>query len=165
MEQNHKKFHLRLNLFDSIILVLALLVGGVALFFLFHKDNLVASTAATATYTIRLQYCAPEIEGEIQPGDQLEDAIKNLDLGTVVSVTYTTTPAYILNEDTLTYECQSNPQYINAEIVVTCPVTLTEDEILLTSGYRIRGDEAVYVRGPGYLGSGIILEVEREGIA
>ncbi len=164
----HKKFRLRLNLFDTIILILALIVGG-ALVVISQRDSLSTSTAvtttyATATYTIRLQYCAPEIEGAIQPGDQLEDAVKNLDLGTVVSVTYSPTPTYVLNEETLVYEYQENPLYLNADIVVTSPVTLTEDEILLTSSYRIRGGETVYVRGPGYLGSGMILDIEREGL-
>ncbi len=165
MEQN-KKFRLRLNLFDGIVLVLALIVGGVLAFHYLTPEEVTVSVVQTktATYTIRLRNTVPEIVDQIQPGDQLEDAVKNLDLGTVVSVSATPSPTVVLDESTLTYLEQVHPYYMDVDIVVTCPATVTEDQILLTSSYRIRGDETIYVRGPGYLGSGIVLSIDR-GVA
>ncbi len=166
-EQHTPKFRLRLNLFDTIVLVLALVVGAVILLLSMGSD--VATTTAvnttTATYTIRLQNAVLELEDQVQAGDALEDAIRNLALGTVVSATYTPTPIYVLNEETQTYEVVDSPIYINADIVVTSTATTSQDTISLTSGYDILSGQTIYVRGPGYLGSGIIINIDREGLA
>ena len=40
-------------------------------------------------------------------------------------------------------------------------VTYGEEDILVGSGYELRVGEKIYVRGPGYLGSGEVYAIER----
>ncbi len=165
MEQNTPKFRLRLNLFDTIVLILALVVGGVLLLTSTTSLEVISSPEVkTATYTIRLRDTVAEVVDAIEVGDQLEDAVKNLDLGQVVSVTSQPSLQTVLDEENLVYYSQPHPTYLNVDIVVTAPASMTEDEIILSSGYTIRGADVIYVRGPGYLGSGIVMDIDR-GIA
>lgn len=58
MEHNTPKFRLRLNLFDGIVLVLALAVGALLLWMSLKPsagDQGTASTASTVRYTVRFQ--------------------------------------------------------------------------------------------------------------
>ena len=88
MEQNTPKFRLRLNLFDTIVLVLALAVGAFLLWRAVKPAAPVqADPTATSTirYTVRFQRWIPGTSEIIQPGDRIADNIKNYEVGHVVS--------------------------------------------------------------------------------
>ena len=88
MELNTPKFRLRLNLFDGIVLVLALAVGAFLLWRAVKPAAPVqADPAATSTirYTVRFQRWIPGTSEIIQPGDRIADNIKNYEVGHVVS--------------------------------------------------------------------------------
>lgn len=88
MEENKYKFRLRLNLFDGIILVVALAVAAVLLWMAVKPQavsNESSTAAATVRYTIRFQRWIEGTSSIIQPGDKLVDNIKNNELGQVVS--------------------------------------------------------------------------------
>ncbi len=165
--QNPQKFRLRLNLFDTVILILALVIGAVILLFSAGEDvsALPDSNTTTATYTIRLQNAVPQITDQAQVGDALEDAVRNLNLGNVVSATYNPSPLHLFDEETQRFVVVDSPDYVDMDIVVSCPASLVEDAITLSSGYAIRSGQSIYVRGPGYMGSGIILSIDRAGLA
>ena len=58
MEHNTPKFRLRLNLFDGIVLVLALAVGALLLWMSLKPsagEQGTAATASTVRYTVRFQ--------------------------------------------------------------------------------------------------------------
>lgn len=167
MEQNTPKFRLRLNLFDTIVLVLALAVGAFLLWNTLKPaapvESEVANTA-TVRYTIRFLKW-PEGKSElIHPGDKLVDTIKNYELGTVVSAQATPALAMELNQVSRQYELVEIPTYEDILVTVESPCTITDDAITLGGGYVIRVGGTTYLRGQGYMASGPVINIEREGL-
>ena len=145
MEQNNHKFRLRLNLFDAIILVAVLLVGAAAAWIGLRSGGETAPTAAPVRYTVLFQKMKEGESALIQPGDQLEDAVKNYQMGSVVYV----------NAVLEGYE----DVYVTVES--TCTTSGDGGALLLGGGYDFRVGQLAYVRGPGYMGSGPVTEIER----
>ena len=88
MEQKTPKFRLRPNLFDGIVLVLALAVGALLLWTALKPAPTVDQPAAetsTVRYVVRFQRWMEGTGALIEEGDKLVDNIKNYDLGRVVS--------------------------------------------------------------------------------
>ena len=86
MEQNKKAFRLHLNLFDAIVILVAVAAAGVLLW---SQIKPAAPSAAPAAekiqYTIVLKKTVPGTGEQVQPGDALVDVVKNYELGNVVS--------------------------------------------------------------------------------
>lgn len=164
MEEN-KGFRLKLNLFDGIVILLALAVAAVLLYMNLKPaapaGDTSAPAAATTQYTIRLQKTLPGTGELIEAGDALVDVVKNFELGTVVSATVMPATDSIINEEAKAYVTAEIPGYEDIEIVVESSVTYGEENILVGSGYKLRVGEKIYVRGPGYLGSGEVYAIER----
>ena len=164
MEEN-KGFRLKLNLFDGIVILAALAVGAVLLYMNLKPAAPAGDTstpaAATTHYTIRLQQTLPGTGELIEAGDALVDVVKNFELGTVVSATVMPATDSIINEEAKAYVTAEIPGYEDIEIVVESSVTYGEENILVGSGYKLRVGEKIYVRGPGYLGSGEVYAIER----
>ena len=164
MEEN-KGFRLKLNLFDGIVILAALAVGSVPRNMNRKPAAPAGDTstpaAATTQYTIRLQKTLPGTGELIEAGDALVDVVKNFELGTVVSATVMPATDSIINEEAKAYVTAEIPGYEDIEIVVESSVTYGEENILVGSGYKLRVGEKIYVRGPGYLGSGEVYAIER----
>ena len=164
MEEN-KGFRLKLNLFDGIVILAALAVGAVLLYMNLKPaapaGDTSAPAAATTQYTISLQKTLPGTGELIEAGDALVDVVKNFELGTVVSATVMPATDSIINEEAKAYVTAEIPGYEDIEIVVESSVTYGEENILVGSGYKLRVGEKIYVRGPGYLGSGEVYAIER----
>ena len=164
MEEN-KRFRLKLNLFDGIVILIALAVAAVLLYTQLKPaaPSADASTPAASTtqYTIRLQKTLPGTADLIKKGDALVDVVKNYSLGSVVSATAMPATDIIVNEDAKAYVTAEIPGYEDIEIVIEASVTYGEEDILVGSGYELRVGEKIYVRGPGYLGSGEVWAIER----
>ena len=166
MEQHNGKFRLKLNLFDSIVLVVALAVGA---FLLWSALKPAASTpvgeptaTSTVRYTIRFQRMLEGSGSLIQPGDALVDTIKNYQLGNVVSVEIVPAQSQILDHDSREYVLAEVAGYEDALVTVESPCTISSDTILLDGGYTLRVGATSYVRGSGYMGSGPVISIERE---
>ena len=87
MEQ--KKFRLRLNLFDGIVLALALAVGAFLLWTAMKPqipDEAAPASTSSVRYTVRLQRCILGTSELIRTGDQVADNIKNYVVGEVTAV-------------------------------------------------------------------------------
>ena len=164
MEEN-KGFRLKLNLFDGIVILAALAVGAVLLYMNLKPAAPAGDTstpaAATTQYTIRLQKTLPGTGELIEAGDALVDVVKNFELGTVVSATVMPATDSIINEEAKAYVTAEIPGYEDIEIVVESSVTYGEEKILVGPGYELRVGEEIFVRGPGYLGSGEVYAIER----
>ena len=88
MEQNTQKFRLKLNLFDGIVLVLAVAVAAFLLWRAMKPAVQVPmdpSVTSTVRYTVRFQRWTPGTSALIQAGDRIADNIKNYEIGQVVS--------------------------------------------------------------------------------
>ena len=167
MEQSNPKFRLRLNLFDGLILVLVLVVGGALVWFGLRSDGGSGqeSAAGTVRYTILIQRMAQGDSELIQPGDQLEETVENHRLGTVVSVRAEPALAQVLDQENRCYVQPQLEGYEDVYITVESACTQQEDALLLDGGYDFRVGQAITARGPGYMGSGRVTQIEREGQA
>lgn len=161
MEANNRKFRLRLNLFDAIVIVLALAAGALLLWNRFKPSQPSAPAAQSIQYTIRLKRVQPGAGDLIQAGDTLVDTVKNYELGQVVSCQVTPAAQVIRDDGAQAYVKAEIPGYEDLYIVLKSSASISDEKILLDSGYQIRVGEAVYARGPGYFGSGEVYAIER----
>ena len=164
-----QKFRFKLNLFDSIVLVLALCVGAF-LGYTYLKpapaptEEAGAVTTDTIRYTIKFQKMMEGTETLVEPGDVLIDNVKNYVLGTVVSTE--AVPCTSRVEDHI------NKRVVRAEVpgCVDLMVTVESDRatlgsysVVLDGGYNLRVNTYAYIKGEGYMASGPIMFIEREG--
>ena len=165
MERNEGRFRLKVNLFDGIVILLALAVAAVLLWSQLKPaasgGETAGPAASTMHYTVRLLKTIPGTGALVQPGDALRDVVKNYDLGTVVSATVLPATDSIINEDTHSYVTAEIPGYEDVEIVIESKATYDSEAVLVGGGYDIRVGDEIFVRGPGYLGSGEVWAMER----
>jgi len=164
MAQKPEKFRLRLNLFDSIVLILALAAGA---FLLWNalKPDAAPEQADTSTirYTVRLQRWPEGTSAAVKEGARLTDSIRNYEMGRVVSVE--TEPAWeqVVDHENRKYVRAVIPGYEDVLITVEASGTVTEEAVTVGNGYVVRVGARAYVQGDGFLGSGYVYAIEREG--
>ena len=166
MEENKYKFRLRLNLFDGIILVVALAVAAVLLWMAVKPQavsNESSTAAATVRYTIRFQRWIEGTGSIIQPGDKLVDNIKNNELGQVVSTQAVPAQTQLLDQESHSYVLAAVPGYEDILVTVEAPCTVSEEAVILGSKFQLLVGSTAYIRGEGYMASGPIISIEREG--
>lgn len=163
MEQNTRKFRLRLNLFDAIVLIVVLLAGGAFAWLNLRSSQSdgTASTSKTLRYTVVFQKMAQGDSQMIHSGDKLEDAIKNYSIGTVVSVETKPAVAQVLDQTQRRYVDAELEGYEDVYVTVESPCTDNGEKLVLGGGYDIWVGQTAYVRGPGYMGSGPVTAMER----
>ncbi len=161
MEQNNAKFRLRLNLFDCAVILIALALGGLLLWRQMRPAAEVQE-AAKVRYTIVLKQ-ALEGTGElVQPGDTLVDSVKNFQLGQAVDSWTEPATKSIVDEDAKAYVTAEIPGYEDVYIQVESTATVTDEKVLVGGSYALMVDDEIFVRGPGYIGSGRVYAIERE---
>ena len=164
MEQKKGKFGLRLNLFDCIVILAAVVVAALLLWSRMRPEDTAAAAVPAASefqYTIVLQKTVEGTGAMVKESDALVDTVKNYDMGTVVSVETVPATKSILDHGNAAYVTAEIPGYEDVYIVVKSTATASEEQVVLGSGYVVRVGESVYVRGPGYLGSGEVYAMER----
>lgn len=164
MEQNTPKFRLRLNLFDGVILVVALALGAFLLWSALKpaaQEGGAAPSSSTVRYTVLFQRMLQGSSQLIQPGDALEDAIKNFKLGKVVSVQAAPAESQVLDNESRQYVLSNLEGYEDVYVTVESACTDNGESLLLDGGYDFRVGQLTYVRGPGYMGSGPVTAIER----
>jgi len=165
---NTSKFRLRLNLFDGIVLVLALALGGILLWTNLKPASPAGGAPAdssTVRYTVRFQKWLEGTGSLIQEGDKLVDNIKNYELGQVVSAEVVPAVSQQLDHEGRQYVQTIIPGYEDVLVTVESPCTISEESVTLGGGYSLRVGGTAYIRGEGYMASGPIIAMEREGQA
>ena len=166
MEQKTPKFRLRLNLFDGIVLILALAVGVLLLWTALKPEPAAdqpAATTSTVRYVVRFQKWMEGTGSLIEEGDKLVDNIKNYDLGQVVSTQVVPVEYQMLDHENREYVLSDLEGYEDILVTVESSCTVG-DIILLGGGYELRVGSIAYIRGEGYMASGPIISIEREGL-
>ena len=170
MEQKTPKFRLRLNLFDGIVLILALAVGAFLLWNALKpaatpSADAPVATTSTVRYTIRVQRFPEGTGSLIKVGDELVDNIKNYSMGKVVDTEIVPAVSLVMNHDEKKYQLTQVPgmEDILVTVEFTCPEN--EENIVLSGGYTLRVGMTTYIRGKGYMASGPVIAIEREGQA
>ena len=161
MEQ--KRFRLKLNLFDGIVLLLAAAVAAFLLWRLIRPEVPTQSdptVASTVRYTVRFQRWAPGTSGIIEAGDQIMDNIKNYEVGQVVSAEAVPALSQTLDIWNYRYVWMELDGFEDVLVTIEAPCTVTDAAIIVGGGYEIRVGNMSYFRGEGYMGSGLIVAVE-----
>lgn len=164
MEQQTPKFRLRLNFFDSIVLLLALLAGAFLLWRAVaphQAENVAIPQTQQVRYTIRLTRALPILEELVQPGQSITDSARNNALGTVVEVQCEPGTYFTLSEREHAWINAPVPDRINVNMTVEASATGDDSQLLINGSYALRVGDKIYVRGPGYIGSGDVIASER----
>lgn len=164
MEQNTSKFRLKLNLFDGIVLVLALAAAAFLLWRAVKADAPVqADPAATTTvrYTIRFKRWIPGTSEIIQPGDQIADNIKNYEVGKVVSAQAVPSTMQVADQESRRWVWAELEGFEDVLVTIEAPCTVTDENTTVGGGYNLRVGAQAFLKGEGYMGSGPIISVEQ----
>lgn len=165
MEPKSNQFRLRLNLFDGIVLVLALAAAAVLLWSALKPGAAPAedaSTASTIRYTVLFQRWLEGTSTAIHQGDRLTDSIRNYDIGRVVSAQAFPCQAIRLDNVSRSYVLATMEGYEDVHVVVEAPCVITEESVTVGGGYPVRVGESVFIQGDGYLATGFVIAMERE---
>ncbi len=160
-----KNFRLRLNLFDGIVLVLALAVGAFLLWRALRPAQAAeagaSSSASTVRYTVRFSRWPEGTSSLVQVGDKLEDNIKNYKLGTVVKAEAAPCETLLLDHDAHAYVLAYTEGYEDVLVTVESQAVVAGKAVTVGGGYEVRVGAMAYIRGEGYMASGYIVAIER----
>ena len=163
MEQNTQKFRLKLNLFDGIVLVLAVAVAAFLLWRAMKPAVQVPmdpSVTSTVRYTVRFQRWTPGTSALIQAGDRIADNIKNYEIGQVVSAEAEPARIQVLDTQNRRYVWAEMDGFEDVLVTIEAPCTVSDAAITVGGGYELRVGSTGYFRGAGYMGSGPIVAIE-----
>lgn len=163
MELNVPSFRLKLNLFDGIILAIALAAAAVLAWLILSppltdKDDV---TQGTAQYTVHLTRWPEGTSSLVQIGDEITDNLYNRALGEIVDIK--TEPCRILVVDVI------NRRQVMAEVegyedvLVTLESPCEIHKFSVTAGedhYPLQVGNMAFLRGAGYMGSGVVERIE-----
>ena len=164
MEQ--KKFRLRLNLFDGIVLALALAAGAFLLWNAMKPqipDEAAPAAASRVRYTVRLRSCIPGTSELIRAGDEVADNIKNYVVGNVTSAEAVPNRRRVLDRENLRKTWVETDVFEDILLTLEAPCQITDSAITLDGGYELRVGSTAYLRGVGYMGSGPVVAIEEVG--
>ena len=163
MEQNERKFRLKLNLFDGILLVLAVAAAAFLLWRAMKPAVQVPmdpSVTSTVRYTVRFQRWTPGTSALIQAGDRIADNIKNYEIGQVVSAEAEPARIQVLDTQNRRYVWAEMDGFEDVLVTIEAPCTVSDAAITVGGGYELRVGSTGYFRGEGYMGSGPIVAIE-----
>lgn len=163
MEQNTQKFRLKLNLFDGIVLVLAVAAAAFLLWRAMKPAVQVPmdpSVTSTVRYTVRFQRWTPGTSALIQAGDRIADNIKNYEIGQVVSAEAEPARIQVLDTQNRRYVWAEMDGFEDVLVTIEAPCTVSNAAITVGGGYELRVGSTGYFRGEGYMGSGPIVAIE-----
>lgn len=166
MEQKKTERKWSLNLFDIIIILIAVAAAAGILWWKAGGVSGGADTAAgvssTVTYTVELTNISEDLSDSFQVGDKLVDGVKKYDMGTVTAVEirpYTVQNADVADQKYIDAEV---PGKVTALLTVKSSCTISGGTIKTASGFTVRIGASVSVKGPGYMGTGTLVAIERE---
>ena len=163
MEQKPEKFRLRLNLFDSVVLLLALAAGALLLWTALKPgDAPRQAEVATIRYTLRFQRWLEGTSSAIHEGARLTDSIRNYEMGNVVSAQAVPAVEQVLDHEGRAYVLTEISGFEDVLVTVEAPGTAGQEAVALGSGYVLRVGAQAFVQGDGFLASGYVYAIDRE---
>ena len=163
MAQKPEKFRLRLNLFDSIVIILALAVGALLLWNALKPDTAPEQVeTSTVRYTLCFQRWIEGTSSVIKEGARLTDSVRNYELGNVVSTQAIPATEQLTDVTTKSYVQAVLEGYEDVLVTVEAPCVKTEESITLGGGYALRVGATAFIQGDGFLASGFVYAIERE---
>lgn len=161
MENNGKqRIKLRLNIFDIVIIGVAIVALILVIIWKMPKNTLAPSGGKTINYTIEITMLKDASE-HIGEGDAIIEAKKNYELGNVVSVEVKPDVRIALDYEQGKATSSVNPLSEKALIEISATVSETEKSVRTQSEFELLVGKQIDVKGPGYAGSGYIVSIER----
>lgn len=161
MEQ--KRFRLKLNLFDGIVLLLAVAAAAFLLWRALKPELPVQAdpgAVSTVRYTVRFQRWTPGTSHVIEAGDRIVDNIKNYEVGQVVSAQVIPAMTQTLELLEQRYVWKEMEGFEDVLVTIESPCVITDATITVGGGYELRVGSTGYFKGEGYMGSGPIVAIE-----
>ena len=170
--KNRGEIYLRLNFFDVVVILIALVVGGMLLWNRPQPEEvpeedpmeeIVEEVPETAQvrYTICLKKTVKGTGELVKPGAALIDNSNDHNVGEILQVRVEAATGVILDQINGVYRKEEIPGYEDIYITVESTVIKEEGKFLLDGGSVLRVGEVIYVKGPGYTASGNVYEIER----
>lgn len=159
-----KKFQLKLNLFDTVILAVAFCAAMVLGYMMLKPapQQQEGPVVNTVQYVVRFNKMIEGAGSLIKPGDKLVDTVKNYNLGTVVGVEVMPCNVPVIDNENKRTVNAVVEGYEDVLVTVEGTGTMSESCFVLDGGYNLRVDAITYVRGNGYMGSGPVVSIVRE---
>lgn len=162
MEQKNQKIKFRLNVFDAVVLVIALAVGGLFLWQTYNTNsNVVVAKNQELHYQILIKEASEGTGANIPIGSGLIDVVKNYDLGTITKVEVMPTEKQVLNHLEKEYQTAYLEGFEDILVDMVVQVNNTESAIIADGGFEVRVGELVYMRGAGYMAAGYVYTMDR----
>ena len=163
MEQNRPKFRLRLNLFDGIILVVALAAAALLGWLALHPTPSSADMVSDGTvqYTVRLNRWPLGTSSLVRIGDKVVDNTKDQPLGEVVDIRVEPTRMMVVNQAERRQVLAPVEGYEDVLLTIQSPCEVSKNSVeLAEKEFILRVNNTIYLRGEGYMGSGPIESME-----
>lgn len=155
------KNRLSLNLFDAIVLMIALAVGGFLLWQMLAPEEGASAKSGVIEYTISIKEVQEGTSDLVVVGSEIYDVVKNYHLGTVISSTSSPAQKQVLNHSTKSYQTSYLEGYEDIEVRLTTTMTESDTDILADAGFEMRVGTLLYMRGAGYMAVGYITQINR----
>jgi len=167
MENKQSKPHLKVSIFD-VIIIAVVIISAAVLIFVWRASGKSSGTAIITKpvhYTIQLAGMIDGAAEKIKKGDTIIDSTKKFNMGTVESVSIAPATIPVNNKQTGDTVLALVPDKETASVELVCNCSTTDSQILAASGYLVRVGEVVHAAGPGYAGLGYIVEINREDLS
>lgn len=160
--EDKRKFQLQLNLFDGIVLAVALIAAALLAWFVLRPEKQESPKNATETYyTIHLEKMLDGTASMVQVGDQLVDALGDTELGTVTSVEVIPSRSLVLDQQKRAFVLSAVEGYEDVLVTLKVPLNVSDRTITIGNGYVVRVGSMTYLRGAGFMARGPIVAIER----
>ncbi len=164
-----KKISWKLNLFDIGLIAVVVIAAAIFAFMKLGGSSTPvdpstdqpAPPPASVRYVVQVEQALPQTAEQVAVGQHLYERTRKEDMGVIETLEIT--PAQTLTKDELsgTFHFVEVPDRVDVTMTLSSPATFSDTAIVLASGLEVRAGNSVRVLGPGYYGSGYILEVER----
>jgi hypothetical protein len=160
--ENKKKFHF--SIFDIIIILVVLAVAAVVVYIFRPSGSTslnIGGSSGTVVYTVELTNMPEGTADMVSVGDTINDSTKNYGMGTVLSVDSGPYTTYVPDVSSGVSRCVTVPGYETVYITIQSPATITDSTITTSGGYVVRVGNSSTAEGPGYAGTGYVVDIER----
>lgn len=161
MEQKKEKMKFHLNLFDAMVMIVALAVGAVILWQMLDQNSSTTLRTTQVQYAITIKEASGGTGDLIPVGSSLTDAVKNYDLGVILSKEVYPAEKQVLNHFEHEYQTAYLEGYEDIVVELLVDVTETSTELVIDGGYELRVGDLIYMRGAGYMAAGYITRIDR----
>lgn len=166
MEKERKQRRSIFNLFDLVLIVIAVILG-IVLYLGARRDEDPAGTAGltgdrvNVRYTVEIQEVEAFVTDMLKEGEPLVDREKKYNLGTIESVEVGPAVRAVVDYETETHRFTEVPGRFRALVTVTTEGVADERSITVDGGFVVRIGKTVYVKIPGGVFTGTIVAIER----